>query len=280
MNSYELLNKVKTIYQYDSLINSKEIDEINDITNKNTGTVNILDDIIEHPFVSDNTTLTAYHNDICEDTHLILYRYNTSNANIFVEFYLLNGDFLSVQQTIVDICSVAVDGKKQIKGCIKYNGINHILVQVRNNTDYINWVTLWDILTNRHICRVNVHINVVTFFNEYSEIANLIRHNKILPKPIVLYGYVDTVYKNYIATNKSILYCQDNTMGTITLHRDADEYDNTRNICFAEDVELNGDIHTLNTSVNSHIVVKNNNNREDWIFKSDNLIISYFYKSE
>ena len=90
MHNNSLFKKVKIDY----INEENDLVEIHDIQEKNHCITNYLDDILEHPFI-DSLESNTYP---CNGSlvNLVLYRINRFNEFDFVEYYLLNGQFLSI----------------------------------------------------------------------------------------------------------------------------------------------------------------------------------------
>ena len=281
-----------------------------DIQYKNDSTVrpgNILDTIVQHPFmekISTNTYDSLTVDSPCrEKIHLIVYRINTYNANNVVEFYL-KSHFLSTDIDIGDNIATAVNntlhhiiGTKRLSGYIMVGNIRHVFVQVRSNSSSSssNWLTIWDIIVNKHYFGEKIDQNIVDFFTENCEISNLLINRRLCVKPIVLYSYADKSHTEYIKKHNSIQYCQRENDILIKLNQ-YKSGDNIRSICFIEDAEFSDTYGGLRerdfiimNSQKSHIAGNqdqeqescdnDNNNDNDnnirWIFKNERNIFSH-----
>ena len=267
MFRYNKLLKLVGSYSSDSDNNSEEsnagaesnelVDDkavMYDIHYKNDSTLrpgNILDTIVQHPFmekISTNTYDSLTVDSPCrEKIHLIVYRINTYNANNVVEFYL-KSHFLSTDIDIGDNIAAAVNntlhhitGTKRLSGYIMIGNIRHVFVQVRNNRSSSapssNWLTIWDIIVNKHYFGEKIDQNVIDFFTANCEISNLLINRRLCIKPIVLYSYADKSHTEYIKKHNSIQYCQRENDILIKLNQ-YKSGDNIRSICFIEDAEF------------------------------------------
>jgi hypothetical protein len=297
------------------LVNDKQI--MYDIQHKNETAVrpeNILDSIIQHPFMENITTNTYASltvNSPCrEKIRLIVYRINTYKENNVVEFYLIS-HFLSTDIDIGDNIATAVNntlqhvvGTKRLSGYVMVDNIRHVFVQVRNNrsitaslasstsaSSSTNWLTIWDIIVNKHYFGEKIDQNVVDFFTANCEISNLIINRRLCIKPIVLYSYADKSHTEYIKKHNSIQYCQRENDMLIKLNQYKNG-DNIRSICFIEDAEFSDTYGGLRerdfiimNSQKSHIAGNqdqeqescdnDNDNNIRWIFKNERNIFSH-----
>ena len=280
-----------------------------DIHYKNDSTVrpgNILDTIVQHPFMekfSINTYDSLTVDSPCrEKIYLIVYRINTYNTNNVVEFYL-KSHFLSTDIDIGDNIATAVNntlyhvtGTKRLSGYIMVGNIRHVFVQVRNNrsssaasASSSNWLTIWDIIVNKHYFGEKIDQNVIDFFTANCEISNLILNRRLCVKPIVLYSYADKSHTEYIKKHNSIQYCQRENDILIKLNQ-YKSGDNIRSVCFIEDTEFSdtyGDLRTRDFIImNSHKSLTNGNQEQEssdndnhndirWIFKNERNIFSH-----
>ena len=277
-----------------------------DIQYKNDSTVrpgNILDTIVQHPFmenISTNTYTALTVDSPCrEKIYLIVYRINTYNANNVVEFYL-KSHFLSTDIDIGDNIATAVNntlyhvtGTKRLSGYIMVGNIRHVFVQVRNNrsssSSSANWLTIWDIIVNKHYFGEKIDQNVIDFFTANCEISNLLINRRLCIKPIVLYSYADKSHTEYIKKHSSIQYCQRENDILIKLNQ-YKSGDNIRSVCFIEDTEFSdtyGDLRTRDfiimnsqkslTNGNQEQESNHNDNHNDirWIFKNERNIFSH-----
>ena len=286
-----------------------------DIHYKNDSTVrpsNILDTIVQHPFMekfSINTYDSLTVDSPCrEKIYLIVYRINTYNTNNVVEFYL-KSHFLSTDidigdniATVVNNTLYHVTGTKRLSGYIMVGNIRHVFVQVRNNRSSTvsssaasasssNWLTIWDIIVNKHYFGEKIDQNVIDFFTANCEISNLILNRRLCVKPIVLYSYADKSHTEYIKKHNSIQYCQRENDILIKLNQ-YKSGDNIRSVCFIEDTEFSdtyGDLRTRDFIImNSQKSLTNgnqdqeqessdNDNHNDirWIFKNERNIFSH-----
>jgi len=275
---------------------------------------NILDTIVQHPFmekISTNTYSSLTLDSPCrEKIHLIVYRINTYNTNNVVEFYL-KSHFLSTDIDIGDNIATAVNntlqhvaGTKRLSGYVMVGNIRHVFVQVRNNRTIStlasasasapssNWLTIWDIIVNKHYFGEKIDQNIVDFFTANCEISNLILNRRLCMKPIVLYSYADKSHIEYIKKHNSIQYCQRENDILIKLNQ-YKSGDNIRTICFIEDAEFSDTYGGLRE--HDFIIMKSNkskiggnqeqeshdghHNDDDnnirWIFKNERNIFSH-----
>lgn len=319
-------NKLLKLVDGDSSDNDSDNDKLNggaessdlvddkpvmyDIQYKNDSTVrpgNILDTIVQHPFMekfSINTYDSLTVDSPCrEKIYLIVYRINTYNTNNVVEFYL-KSHFLSTDIDIGDNIAIAVNntlhhvtGTKRLSGYIMVGNIRHVFVQVRNNRSSSalasapssNWLTIWDIIVNKHYFGEKIDQNVIDFFTANCEISNLILNRRLCVKPIVLYSYADKSHTEYIKKHNSIQYCQRENDILIKLNQ-YKSGDNIRSVCFIEDTEFSdtyGDLRTRDfiimnsqkslTNGNQEQESSDNDNHNDirWIFKNERNIFSH-----
>ena len=320
MFRYNKLLKLVGSYSSDSDNNSEEsnagaesnelVDDkavMYDIHYKNDSTLrpgNILDTIVQHPFmekISTNTYDSLTVDSPCrEKIHLIVYRINTYNANNVVEFYL-KSHFLSTDIDIGDNIAAAVNntlhhitGTKRLSGYIMIGNIRHVFVQVRNNRSSSapssNWLTIWDIIVNKHYFGEKIDQNVIDFFTANCEISNLLINRRLCIKPIVLYSYADKSHTEYIKKHNSIQYCQRENDILIKLNQ-YKSGDNIRSICFIEDAEFSDtygglrerDFIIMNNSNKSQITGNQDQEQESsdnntdirWIFKNERNIFSH-----
>lgn len=268
MHNNSLFKKVKIDY----INEENDLVEIHDIQEKNHCITNYLDDILEHPFI-DSLESNTYP---CNGSlvNLVLYRINRFNEFDFVEYYLLNGQFLSIilsHDSKKDIESIPLLGKKRLKGGLMLNGENYLMIQVMNNNDNIGWITIWDVIVNESVYGEKIQQREMLFFRENNTMSNLIIKNKVVSKPIILYCLVDDKYLNYIQNTNTVQFCQDKHTNLITLG-DYIENDNVRNICFVDDCDLKYDI-SNELNISDYIILKGSTIK--WIFKDDKKIISY-----
>lgn len=269
MSKYDLLNKISIGYKTNE--NSDNLYTMYDINKRNNIVSNEIDDIIEHPYIK---LLDSTIEPTCNKLNILLYRLNTYNEQNFLEFYLINGKFISLtydsDKHIEDIHNALlnINGVKKMKGYTKHNNENISVVQCRNNNTYSNWVTIWDILINNHYFGEKISEYVIDFFLVNSNIANLYRNEIILYKPLISYCNIDNKYHNYIKKTNSIQYCQNKQHSIIQLH-DYEENDNVRNICFVEDCDK------LDYNSNENYLLERKEGNNILIFKTDNDIISY-----
>ena len=160
MDNYNLIYKNDESDEEDNLL----------IHNKNTSSINYLDDMIEHSFI-DSIDLKTYHN-TNKMIYLLVYRLNSLNDNYFIEFYLKKGEFLSIPHSS-DLKYIAInidiEGTSYIKGSIDWNDNQYLIVQQKNNNNANNnWVTLFDIVVNGYLFREKIQENVISFFKTHT----------------------------------------------------------------------------------------------------------------
>lgn len=243
--------------------NEIDIDENNEINVKTEKITNINEYLLYHPFIDqlDNELNNK------ENTNLIIYRINKHNNFNYIEYYLnninCNGNINIILENLKDI-----DGIKRVKGYLKIGKENYTIVQLRRNKDINNWVTIWDIIINKHYYGEKIDEKCILFFLRYHKLDDLYIKETLCKKPIILYCYVDNVYKNYVNKNNTIQYCQNKNNILINLS-EFKEGDNVRNICFLDDKEVSNDL-----LENDYIIEKKGNNY-NWVIKNDKNIISF-----
>lgn len=252
----------------------------------------LIDTIIQHPYV-EKLSLDLNKLSHCrEKIHLIIYRINKYGENTTVEFYLTT-DFLSLHMTDGLLLATHLNdtlrhipGTKRIKGDIIVENNIYAFVQVRDNTDHLNWLSMWDIIVNKQYFGEKINDNVIDFFTVNGEISTLILNKKKCMSPIVLYSYTEMCHLTYINKSRSIQYCQRENSPLIRLNT-YKENDNVRTICFIEDMEFSDTLDDL--ADNNYIIMKDgNDNMGDnknveydnssniyWIFKNEKHIFSY-----
>ena len=235
-----------------------------------------LDDIIQHPFIEKtNINLDILY--ICrEKIHLILYKINEYKGNYIVEFYihnelpfihLLKNDDLT--QKINDTLN-NISGSKRITGNINCNNTNYIFIQVRKNNDTKNWLTIWDIIVNKHYYGEKLDENITDFFIKNMELSTLKFNRRYCIKPQILYCNINEEYVRYISKTHSIQYCQREISSLIKLKL-YNNNDNIRVLCFIKDYEYSNNMNDLcNTD---YIMI--NNKDPVWIFKNEKYIYPY-----
>ena len=118
MNNTSLLKKIKIDY-----INEEKCHvETHDIQEKNQTDITYLDGILEHPFI-DSLESNTYPLK-ATNVNIVLYRLNKFNEIDYIEYYLLNGKFLSITTSYdsdYDIESIPLHGKKRLKGYLTVN---------------------------------------------------------------------------------------------------------------------------------------------------------------
>ena len=248
---------------------------------------NIVDTIIQHPFME---RLILKLDDLykCrEKIHIIPYKTSKCNKygnnNCFIEFYI-NHDFFSIElmSTNNNVCKMVdnllekLPGRKKMVGNMKFNGHEHVFVQVRDNIGVNErWVNEWDILGNKHYFGKKFHKNVIDFFTYNSTISDLTLHKQICDKPISLYTYIDESYIPYVNQNQSIQYCQRKNEPLIILNKYV-ENDNIRIVCFVEDCDFSTKNNELKLS--DYIQIKKDK-QTGWVFKNENKMVSFSIKN-
>ncbi len=233
---------------------------------------NLLDNIIQHPFIN-NITYDKFQ--LLKECCIIFYRIRIFNKNHYVEYYINHNFFkisLSTEITVFNIYEniiietrKSIGGIKHFKGIYEYNDNNYIFIQVRENINTHMWVNLWDIVVCNHYFGERFHNNVIDFFVENNSISNLKINKQIILKPSVLYCHVNEKYLPYVDKYKSVQHCQDNS-SLIKLTR-FNKDDNVRVICF-----INLDMFHFQESdndslrINDFVIDKIN---KYWIFKNE-----------
>lgn len=230
---------------------------------------NYLDDILEHPFI-DNLSKNIPNK--LHDIKVICYRINTLHKNPFIEVYLKGKDFISINQPIY-LDNVPINGIKRIKGYIHHNNRNYVFIQTRDNIEHNKWITLWDIIVNKRVYGEKIDDNVVSFFKRYNLMYNLVKHNIVMHKPVVLYCSIHDKYLNYVSKNKSVQYCQNDDTSIINLHMEYKSGDNVRSICFIDDSEIENNLKDFSNE--KYYILRDLSGCLQWIFKDNYLITSY-----
>tara|TARA_B110000967_G_scaffold113721_1_gene116346 strand:+ start:1573 stop:2463 length:891 start_codon:yes stop_codon:yes gene_type:complete len=259
-------------------------DHYNNAGKFNSSQYNIVDTIIQHPFIE---RLLLKLDDLykCREKIYII-PYKTSkydNNDFFIEFYI-NHDFFSIElmSTNNNVCKMVdnllenLPGRKKMVGNMKFNGHQYLFVQVRDNSGLNEkWVNEWDILGNKHYFGKKIQKNVIDFFTHNSTISDLILHKRICSKPISLYTQIDESYIPYINQNQSIQYCQRKNEPLIILNEYV-ENDNIRIVCFVEDCDFSTNNNELRLC--DYIQIKRNK-QVVWLFKNENKMVSYSIKN-
>jgi len=186
----------------DSSISMYDIKPKNETVDEHT---TLLDTIIQHPYVEKLSLDLNKLSQCREKIHLIIYRINKYGENTTVEFYLTT-DFLSLHMTDGLLLSTHLNdtlchipGTKRIKGDIVVENNIYAFVQVRDNTDHLNWLSIWDIIVNKQYFGEKINDNVIDFFIVNCEISTLILNKKKCMSPIVLYSYTEMCHLTYIS---------------------------------------------------------------------------------
>lgn len=238
---------------------------------------NIMDEIIQHPFI-EKTNINLDILSMCrEKIYLILYRINEYKGNYVVEFYIHKEmPFIQIFKMNDDIPSKINDtlnyilGSKRITGNINYHNTNYIFIQVRKNNDTKNWLTIIDIIDNNHYYGEKIDENIVDFFMENMELSTLKFKRKYCIKPKILYCNINDEYVQYIRKNISIQYCQREISPLIKLKL-YNNNDNIRVLCFIKDYEYSNNMNDLCN--NDYIMI--NDKDPTWIFKNEKYIFPY-----
>jgi hypothetical protein len=162
-------------------------------------------------------------------------------------------------------------------GSVTFKNKHFILVQVRNsNMNFYNnnWVTIWDLVVNRHVFGDSFNEEVVEFFTHHSTLSDLILQKKISSKPVALYCNIHTNYLQYVLTYQTAQYCQNDDSPLFNLT----EYQhdtNVRVLCFIEDTVSNNNKQTL---VGKDYIQTNVDKTVSWIFKNEKRIVSFTAK--
>lgn len=291
MNYNTYINKLYSI-------NRANMDENNyilpkDEDNNNHHSSNILNDIVQHPFINTLSTnidsFSLKDNDI-QACNIILYRIRHYNDYHYVEYYvpyntqnkcreIVKYNNYSYSDCLVKYVNDHIDhigGRKRLKGYILYNNELFGIVQVRDtniNTNTNHWITLWDIIAYKQVFREKIQNNIIYFFMEYNRLSALYINNHQCIMPMILYCNIPTTYSEYIQNTGSIQYCQRENGPLIILNNNyTSEYNNIRNLCFIQDIDfsITNDIQQDKSySVNKY------ENILQYIFKTDEYIISY-----
>jgi hypothetical protein len=243
----------------------KEMNIIEDIEIefKKEEVANIDDSLLYHPFIEELDDELSNE----KNTYLIIYRINKHNEFNYIEYYLNNINCKGITSVIIENLK-CINGIKRIKGYVKIGNQNFTIVQIRENKKMENWVTIWDIIINKHYYGEKIDEKCILFFLNYNKLDDLYIKDKICKKPIILYCYVNDKYKNYVNKNKTIQYCQNENNILINLS-EFEEGDNVRNICFLDDKEMSNDL-----LENDYIIERKGENYK-WVIKNDKNIISF-----
>lgn len=267
ININEIQNEENNINMYDI----KNIESLENGTNEN-----LLDSIIQHPFI-DNIDFNE--SQLVKDFHIVFYRLSKFKSYNYVEYYI-NNDFLKVslkfETKLLDVydniimeTDKKIEGVKKLKGIYEYNNNKYIFIQVRENININMWVSLWDIVVTNHYFGKNFNNHVIDFFINNNTISNLKMNKQILLKPNILYCHIDDKYLSYVNKHKSIQYCQDDSL--IKLHQ-FKKNDNVRVMCFTNfDKFISTDSNNENLKKNGFFIDKIN---KYWVFQNEeNLFI-------
>lgn len=247
-------------------------------TNINSNTFNICNNIVEYPFIDNlNENLTQLLNQ--KNIYLIIYKIsNFKNLN-YITYYLndkmklpvisLNNlHIYTLEQKINDLL-ISIKGIKRVKGTFSYLNTNYLVIQIRNNNEYLNWLTYNDIVVNKHYFDLTIDSNIIDLFKYNSKIGNLILNKELCIKPLSFYSKVDEKYLNYITKYNSMQYCvnmnEDLNISLIEVGKYEPSF-NVRVLCFINDI----DIYNSNLKIDDYIF---DLNKEKWIFKNENKIL-------
>lgn len=251
--------------------------------------IKFFDTIIQHPYI-DNINIK--YDDILKCSvnkryNVIIYRINNRHELPYVEFYLDNihsfqSILLGYINNIYDInyeINKQIHIKKSIKkiqGVIKYNGNDYLIIQNRyetnNNYEYTNWLTIYDIIVNKHFFGEYISKHIIDFFIHNFKLSNLFISDKLVSTPIILYTYVDGKYLNYVLNNNSVMFCQNETCSYVKL-RTYKKEDNVRIISFIDDINYNDNINSIEN--NNYIMINSYNSIDnitfpEWVFRNEN----------
>lgn len=281
MNYSKLLNDTDT--ESSGTDSDNETNDIQPLYNTQHTSATILNDLLQHPYIDklpfNMDEITTYRDKL----HLIVYRINNYNGHYVVEYHIVD-DFISISMKqsddppkVVTSTLIKLQGSKRIKGHLKMEGSYYLFVQMRDNNDTDNWMTIGDIIVNKHYFGKEINPHVIRFFVQNCEISNLTRVSlsKIYSNPIVLYTRVHDKHIEYVKKTRSIQYCQKETEPLIKL-RKFKKNDNIRTICFVDDTEFSGASSKL--ADHNYIIMNTDEKLETegpiWIFKNETDIFS------
>jgi hypothetical protein len=215
--------------------------------------------------------------------HLIVYRINNYNGHYVVEFHILD-DFISISMkqsdeplNIVMSTLNKLQGIKRIKGHLKMEGLDYLFIQVKDNNDTEHWMTIGDVIVNKHYFGREINPHVVHFFVRNCEISNLMlgSSSSVYSNPIILYTNIHDKHVEYVKKSRSIQYCQ-REIGPLIKLRKFKKNDNIRTICFVDDTEFNDAYSKL--ADHNYVIMNSDDTLETegpiWIFKNETDIFS------
>lgn len=276
MNYNKLLDNNDT--ESSSTDSDNETNDIRPLYNTQHIHATILVDLLQHPYIDklpfNMDEITAYRDKL----HLIVYRINNYNGHYVVEFHIID-DFISIyMKQSDDLLKVVtstlnkLQGIKRIKGHLKMEGVCYLFVQIRDNNDTDYWMTIGDIIVNKHYFGREINPRVVHFFVQNCEISILMRgsSSKVYSNPVVLYSNIIDKHVEYVKKSRSIQYCQ-REIGPLIKLRKFKKNDNIRTICFVDDVEFSDAYSKLID--HNYIIMTTDEKLETeeptWIFKNE-----------
>jgi len=260
--------------------------------------INFFNNIIEHPFVD---TISSDYGEILKCNvnktfNILVYRINNTHDLPYIEFYLDNfQSFQSITLGYIDNINemnseinkqLQNKGMKKAQGIIKYNEEDYLIIQNRyynnnnnnNNSNiyqYSNWLTIYDIIKNKHYFGEYINQYIINFFIANFHLSDLFINDKLVMSPTILYTHVDIKYLNSVSNHNSIMFCQPDIIDSYVKLRTYRNEDNIRTICFIDDIVYSDNINALEYC--SFIMMKtynnNNCNIPEWIFRNENKII-------
>jgi hypothetical protein len=281
MNYNKLLNDTDT--EASGTDSDNETNDIRQLYDTQHTSATILNDILQHPYIDkipfNMDEITTYRDKL----HLIVYRINNYNGHYVVEFHIID-DFISISMKqlddplkVVTSTLIKLQGSKRIKGHLKMEGLDYLFIQVRDNNDTDNWMTIGDIIVNKHYFEREINPHVIHFFVRNCEISNLMRGSSstVYSNPIILYTNIEDKHVEYVKKSRSIQYCQRENGPLIRL-RKFKKNDNIRTICFVDDVEFSDAYSKL---AGHNYIIMNADEKPDtegpiWIFKNEMDIFS------
>ena len=264
---------------------------IRHLNNSDNHISNLLNNIIQHPFIDNLPVFTNnIHYKKYSKINIIFYRINYSNKIPFIEYYfenlnsfsfMDNSNYKTFNKLNDDIYNYfekfsIINGTKIIEGAIEDNEL-YIIVKIKinnSNYNYKNWLTIYDIVVNKHFFGINISTHIINFFIKYFNMSSLFLDGKPLIKPIILYNFISRKYLKCVENTNSLLFCNDNYNSYVKL-RFFKNNDNLRAICLIDDIEYTNDINNILYS--DYILVKciedaNINENEyinEWLFRNE-----------
>lgn len=252
--------------------------------------LNILNTIVQHPYVEDlpHNTDTLTHLMYETDIKILLYRINRLNEHYYVEYYIPNSGLLilpgikeftnasncyKIDDTFIGYLKTylsQIPGTKRYKGYLTHDKEPYVIVQTRDNHEVDDWVVIWDILANKQIYGVLFDNTLIDFFAKYHNLSELYINDTMCILPSVLYCQVPTTTVEYVRKHKSCQYTQREMTPLIKLHRFSIG-DNVRNLCFIKDTDISKTY--LDIEMNDYIIL-DEDNTINYIFKHDTNILS------